>query len=157
MSTSIYQIDSNRCTGCGACVEACPQGALAIRNGIASLDAPLCRGCGVCAESCPVGAIFQSAPLPAPRPVGSRLPVPIEDQTGPVPVLYADRGAGEQVPSLLARMTRTVVPAALGLVVSFGEAWLNGLLDRQPSARSASGSSRCGAQLRRRSRRRGRV
>jgi MinD superfamily P-loop ATPase containing an inserted ferredoxin domain len=44
-----------RCTGCGACAEACPQDILHIRGGthpeIAFTDA--CSFCAACAEACP--------------------------------------------------------------------------------------------------------
>ncbi len=44
----------DRCTGCGACAEACPNGAIAPGNGIAR---DRCRDCGQCAPACPHGAL----------------------------------------------------------------------------------------------------
>jgi Formate hydrogenlyase subunit 6/NADH:ubiquinone oxidoreductase 23 kD subunit (chain I) len=44
-----------RCTGCGACARACPEGIVAIRRGTRpelDLSAP-CTFCGACAEACP--------------------------------------------------------------------------------------------------------
>lgn len=54
--THIAETDPDRCTGHGACEDACPFGARAIVDGKAQLvDA--CFGCGVCAGACPEGAI----------------------------------------------------------------------------------------------------
>jgi pyruvate formate lyase activating enzyme len=44
--------------GCGACVVACPSGALARDEaGRVSVDRDRCRGCGACANACPGGAM----------------------------------------------------------------------------------------------------
>ena len=47
----------DRCTGCGACVSACPQAArqLSHDTGI-TLDRTKCTGCGKCAAVCPTNA-----------------------------------------------------------------------------------------------------
>lgn len=48
--------DEKKCVGCGGCVAACPQKAMALRDGKAVVDRTLCRGCGKCTTVCPVGA-----------------------------------------------------------------------------------------------------
>lgn len=48
---------SARCLGCGACVAACPSGALSIGPGGVVIDRQKCRGCGDCARACPAAAI----------------------------------------------------------------------------------------------------
>lgn len=49
-------IDTKTCIGCGACVEACPFGALALEDGIAVVN-EACTACGACLEVCPVEAL----------------------------------------------------------------------------------------------------
>jgi aryl-alcohol dehydrogenase-like predicted oxidoreductase/ferredoxin len=48
---------SSFCEGCGTCVEACPNGALSLRNGKACVDHNLCITCGYCVPYCPVFAL----------------------------------------------------------------------------------------------------
>jgi thioredoxin reductase/NAD-dependent dihydropyrimidine dehydrogenase PreA subunit len=52
-------IDAMQCIGCGACVDACPEGdVLAVIGGKAGIvNGHKCIGHGLCAEACPVGAI----------------------------------------------------------------------------------------------------
>lgn len=58
-SSHVAEQDTERCIGCGTCVERCPFDAwAAAQNGDApSLNPEKCFGCGVCVSSCPVGAI----------------------------------------------------------------------------------------------------
>ena len=53
------EIVSSKCTGCKACVLACPYNAIEIRDGIAYL-LDNCVFCGACAEECPSDAIVVS-------------------------------------------------------------------------------------------------
>jgi len=41
------------CQGCGRCLEACPQGALQLSDGVAVVDAEKCVLCGYCGRVCP--------------------------------------------------------------------------------------------------------
>ena len=58
-SSHVARQDTERCVGCGTCVERCPFDAWApARNGEKPLlSAEECFGCGVCVSGCPVGAI----------------------------------------------------------------------------------------------------
>ncbi len=50
-------IDSDICTGCGLCAEACKQQALRMQDGVAVIDSAACTGCNRCLAACPTGAI----------------------------------------------------------------------------------------------------
>lgn len=68
-------IDLRRCTGCGACVEVCPTGALYLVDGKAAVDDALCRECEACLAACPQEAIrLVDDRVSAAEPV--RMPVP---------------------------------------------------------------------------------
>jgi Fe-S-cluster-containing hydrogenase component 2 len=77
-------VDVTRCTGCGACVEVCPVGAITLVDGKARVDEELCTGCGACVDTCPEGAIqpvvtVQGELVPAPE-----RPAPIAYRPGPL-------------------------------------------------------------------------
>ncbi len=51
-------IDTDECSGCGICVDTCPNGVLDIVGSTASVvNEDSCDGCGECMEECPLGAI----------------------------------------------------------------------------------------------------
>ncbi len=58
MIRRIIQIDKEKCNGCGACAEACHEGAIAMVEGKAQLMRDdYCDGLGDCLPACPTGAI----------------------------------------------------------------------------------------------------
>lgn len=53
-----YLIDPALCTGCGECLEVCPEEAIEGEDGfIHMIDEKLCTKCGKCVPACPEGAI----------------------------------------------------------------------------------------------------
>ena len=58
MIRKIIRIDKEKCNGCGACTDACHEGAIDIINGKAELVREhFCDGLGDCLPECPTGAI----------------------------------------------------------------------------------------------------
>jgi Fe-S-cluster-containing hydrogenase component 2 len=58
MIRKIIEIDTEKCNGCGACAEACHEGAIAMVDGKAKLMRDdYCDGLGDCLPACPTGAI----------------------------------------------------------------------------------------------------
>lgn len=62
---NVPEIDPNRCTHCGKCVEGCAYHALAELGDQVLLFPQLCHGCGNCTLICPVNAIMEK-----PRSIG---------------------------------------------------------------------------------------
>jgi Fe-S-cluster-containing hydrogenase component 2 len=94
---NVIYIDELRCTGCGSCLGLCPQGAIAIENGVATIASTLCNECRDCLDSCPQGAIILAEPVPA---------TAIQSWPDPIsPISEQDAQSGPSVRQLL-------VPAA---------------------------------------------
>jgi Fe-S-cluster-containing hydrogenase component 2 len=108
MKRQTVWVDAARCTGCGACVEVCPVGAIALVGGKARVDEEACTGCEACVDACPEGAIqpvAQGELIPVPeRPAPAvRQPSPLAETAGAVAVAT---GVG-----LLAQAGRALVRA----------------------------------------------
>ena len=50
-------IDTDICTMCGSCIEACPESAISEHSGRAYVNENLCAGCGECIACCKLGAV----------------------------------------------------------------------------------------------------
>ncbi len=51
-----FSVRVDRCAQCGQCVEACPEDAVSMVDGMPTTDLPRCVLCGRCADACPTGA-----------------------------------------------------------------------------------------------------
>ncbi len=56
------QLDVEKCTGCGTCVDVCPHAVFALQRGKARIaDRDACMECGACARNCPVESLSVNA------------------------------------------------------------------------------------------------
>ena len=53
----VAEIDREKCTGCGECVEECPLEAIELQDDVAVVDGETCGDCGQCVDVCPSEAI----------------------------------------------------------------------------------------------------
>ncbi len=51
------KVDTDKCTGCGVCVEVCPLEGISLNDDLAVIDEDTCTECGLCVGECPNGAI----------------------------------------------------------------------------------------------------
>ena len=67
MIRKIIHIDTEKCNGCGACAQACHEGAIGMMDGKAKLmREDYCDGLGDCLPACPMDAIhFEEREAPA--------------------------------------------------------------------------------------------
>ena len=121
-------VDVTRCTGCGACVEVCPVGAIALIDGKARVEEELCTGCGVCLDACPEGAI-----QPVITVQGELVPAPER----PAPTVYRPSPLAETAgAAVVVAGTRLLVKAASALARAAGR-WLT---QRSAVSRPSTGS-----------------
>jgi formate hydrogenlyase subunit 6/NADH:ubiquinone oxidoreductase subunit I len=53
----LRETDTDKCTGCGSCVDICPVNAIRMEDDLPVIDMEWCIGCGVCGLPCPVSAV----------------------------------------------------------------------------------------------------
>ncbi len=82
------------CTGCGVCVDVCPNDAIQVVNDLAHIDQDLCQECESCLDACPPGAIVQVH-----DPVETDKLVPVR------PVVESASKAIEVAPSMVPQQT----------------------------------------------------
>ncbi|HOT74267.1 MAG TPA: mercury methylation ferredoxin HgcB [Candidatus Wallbacteria bacterium] len=57
-NVSTVKLDSNKCTGCGICIEVCPHSVFSTNEKKAKIeDRDSCMECGACAKNCPAAAV----------------------------------------------------------------------------------------------------
>jgi NAD-dependent dihydropyrimidine dehydrogenase PreA subunit len=55
------QVNQEKCSGCGTCVETCHVNAVNLDSGKAAIDQVVCTRCEACINVCPLGAICLEA------------------------------------------------------------------------------------------------
>jgi len=50
-------VETEKCVGCGTCLDRCQFGALSLSDGTAHIDPDRCAGCGLCVTTCSVEAL----------------------------------------------------------------------------------------------------
>ena len=54
------EVTDEPCTQCGACVEACKENAISIKNDVPLVDDSKCLYCGQCIRVCPIGSLKEA-------------------------------------------------------------------------------------------------
>ena len=148
-------IDEEKCTACGLCVEACPQGAIALGESSPTIDQDLCTGCAACMTACPQGAIYEVEAAPVAATTVST-EAQRSQQTPALwqPTLIRARPA-------IASTLAAAAPLALDVLAGLARRWLaerppSGAADgwRQPGCPDGRGPAPGGRRRRRRGGRR---
>jgi len=63
-------VDKEKCTGCQACIQVCPVGAIEIKEEKAQINMDECIRCGKCHDACPQNAV---------RHDSERIPIEVEE------------------------------------------------------------------------------
>jgi Fe-S-cluster-containing hydrogenase component 2 len=141
----MINVDEERCTGCGLCVEACPTGAMHMIDDVAQVEQSLCRKCQVCLSVCPNGAILA---MQEPIPVGA--PAPVSGATRPVAPALRPDGLRPWLDATLAFIQREVAPRAAALWESRGRTEVSPYHPTSVSRRRNYGGRGRGRRARRR-------
>lgn len=160
-------IDEARCTGCGACVEVCPTGAITLVKGKAHLNPTQCQGCKACIQACPTGAlqpvlkpqlVSESNIMPAashlPEVQKSKQPAPLRDAALAAVVATGTKLVMQVVPALARTLTRALSGALDSALSSSRET--PAIQPRSRPSTTSQRLSRGGGGRRARHRRRGR-
>ena len=155
-------VDTEKCTGCGTCAQACPVEAISIVEGTAKVDQEECTDCEACVEVCPNRAMLavreplaERAVIPIVRPVPEVIrvrpqPAPVSLRTRTVPAIgaaltflgrnIAPRLADYLLNALDRRLSQREAGSAVG--ASGGVSTASGVGGRRPSTGSGRGHRR---------------
>jgi len=117
------QVNSELCSNCGVCVEACPVEAIHLVDTGAMFDDELCTQCEVCVDACPNGAITSiSEPLhrsPALALATTQTGMmPVSTKTDLPATVHPNRSLAPVAGAALAFLGSEVAPRVLDLLIT---------------------------------------
>ena len=98
----VPEIDSEKCTACGACSELCVFNAIAVGGKTAMVFPELCHSCGGCMRICPEGAITEK-----PEPIGEIT----RGQSGHITTIEGRLNIGNTMAPPLIRAAKKAAPS----------------------------------------------
>ncbi len=108
VSVPVPEIDTGKCTACGACSNICAFNAIAVAGDSAIVFPELCHSCGGCAWLCPEDAITEK-----PQPIGEIS----RGQAGPITTLEGKLKIGNAMAPPLIRAVKKAAPANLPVLI----------------------------------------
>jgi Fe-S-cluster-containing hydrogenase component 2 len=142
----MISVNEERCTLCGACLEACPWEAISLTKGKLCIDQDLCRGCAVCLPACPFEALYEVERTPVAITKSSAAPV----TSVRTPAIVVRSAASVRVPSpVYTRATTTALwVTALPVAMRFAGGLANWWLDQRRLTESRKRESPVGSRNR---------
>ncbi|MEJ5186364.1 MAG: 4Fe-4S binding protein [Candidatus Geothermincolales bacterium] len=141
----MFLVDGSNCSGCGACEDACPRGAIKIQGAVAVIDHSKCDQCGSCFESCPRGAIYQDeTALATPDLRKAGIDAYRDRQPESAALSRIPRGdvARSATEKRLARLLAALIPVALEAVASLARNLAGGRRARMSGKAAGDRSAR---------------
>lgn len=108
----MFYVDSVKCTGCGACVQMCPVGAISLKGDKAVIDQELCTECGNCSEVCAAGAICEVRTSA------------VSPERTPETIVRRSTAISKKQRGLVAALV-SVAPIAIDVLSGFARRWLS--------------------------------
>ena len=144
----MMHVDPDRCTGCGACEDRCPTGAISLVQGVATIDPSKCTQCETCFDVCPNGAIMVvTEPVAERASVPSVRPTPEITRTESRPISVSSWSkAVPAIGGVLAFLGREIVPRVATYLADALDRPLTERSDRSAPGRSDSGRGRGGGR-----------
>lgn len=122
----LIQVNKERCTGCGVCLDACSLGAIQLVDHCAVINDELCTQCQACADACPNEAITaileptQSTSLVTLPETDARA-IPVQ-QPGILPAMAVSaRRLAPLAGSVLAYLGHEVAPQLVDIIINAAE------------------------------------
>ncbi len=107
-------IDEDKCTGCGDCLEVCPEeGAIVLQEDKAIINQELCNSCTECVTVCPESAIYEVEAAPM---------VPEQAQ----PVQVTRQSALSRARPAIVSTLAVAAPLAVDALTGVARRWLEG-------------------------------